>query len=267
MKIKKIINYFRDVNTLKKVVGYSTFSDAVKSQISFDVVNKFENSKILVLSPHPDDDILGCGGTLRLLKQAESEIRIIYLTDGQLGFNDNKKRAAREREELSRRREQEAKKAAASLGISDLIFWRYKDSSLALHKTNQRLMVEQISGFKPDMIFAPSFLDNNPDHMETAKILAEALRSIEKYNPQVYSYEIWSPVFANKLVVIDSVAADKFSALKFHESQMKSRNYLNAVRGLNRYRAGMFSVGEYAEGFFVSNKNLYLKLFDLINRR
>lgn len=265
MKINQIISNLRHINTLKKFVGYEVFTHAVSSSLSFNVIEDIGSPKILVLAPHPDDDILGCGGTMRLISKNGGKIKVVYLTDGSLGFSDNKRRAISERVELAKTREAEAKKAAFSLGIEDLVFWRYKDGSLILNKTNLKLMAEMIADFKPDIIFAPSFLDNNPDHIETSKILAEALRDYKKPNLQIFSYEIWSPVYANKLVVIDSVAKDKFTALKMHESQLRSRNYLNAIRGLNRYRAGMYSIGEYAEGFFVCNKNLYLKLFDLIN--
>ncbi len=267
MKISRITQHLKDLVALKKLVGYEIFTDAVNSKLSHDVIRDFGAPKVLVLAPHPDDEILGCGGTLKQIIQNGGKVRVIYLTDGSLGFNDSKRRALRERIELAKTREQEATKAAKSLGIDDLIFWRYKDGSLALNKTSQRLMVEQIANYKPDIIFTPSFLDSNPDHTETARILAQALRNSEKTNLQIYSYEIWSPVFVNKLVVIDRFATEKFSALKMHETQVKSRNYLNAIRGLNRYRAGMFSVGEYAEGFFVCNKNLFLKLFDLINHK
>jgi len=265
MKASQILNNIRHLNTLKKFVGFEVFTHAVNSQLSFGVVKDIGNQRALVLAPHPDDDILGCGGAMKLIAQNGGQVRIVYLTDGSLGFNDNKRRALRERIELAKKRENEAKKAALSLGVKDLVFWRYKDGGLVLNKTNLRLLCEMIDDYKPEIIFAPSFLDNNPDHIETSKILAEALRSNSKTNPSIYSYEIWSPVYANKLIVIDQVAKDKFLALKMHESQLKARNYLNAIRGLNRYRAGMYSVGEYAEGFFVCNKNLYLKLFDIVN--
>ena len=40
------------------------------------------NGKILVFAPHPDDEILGCGGTLALLRQKGCSIKVIFVTDG-----------------------------------------------------------------------------------------------------------------------------------------------------------------------------------------
>ena len=38
--------------------------------------------KILVLAPHPDDETLGCGGTIRLLRKAKKQVKVIFLTSG-----------------------------------------------------------------------------------------------------------------------------------------------------------------------------------------
>ena len=63
--------------------------------------------------------------------------------------------------------------------------------------------------------------------------------------------------------MIDSVINYKKKAIRAHASQLNDRDYLEAIIGLNRYRAGMFRVGEYAEAFFSYNKELYLKLLRL----
>ena len=42
----------------------------------------FSKSKVLVLAPHPDDEVIGCGGTLKILSLKNSDIQIIYITNG-----------------------------------------------------------------------------------------------------------------------------------------------------------------------------------------
>ena len=42
----------------------------------------FFKSKVLVLAPHPDDEVIGCGGTLKILSLKNSDIQIIYITNG-----------------------------------------------------------------------------------------------------------------------------------------------------------------------------------------
>jgi LmbE family N-acetylglucosaminyl deacetylase len=74
-------------------------------------------------------------------------------------------------------------------------------------------MKELIISFKPDTILVPSFLDSHPDHVETSKILALSLESIESANPLILSYEIWTPVAPNCLVVIDKYFDDKLEGI------------------------------------------------------
>ena len=214
---------------------------------------------VLVLSPHPDDDAIGCGGTIKLHSDSGAVIKTVFLTDGSAG----KRRASKDaQKKLVELREKETRRAGEILGISDLIFWRYQDGKLACNKTTTKLLSTLISDFKPDIIYAPSFLDPHPDHLETARILYCSL-SENQYQGTIYSYEVWSPIYANRIICIDETIHKKELAILAHESQLKERSYFDAVMGLNRYRAGMYSAGQYAEAFLSTNKELYLRLFDL----
>ena len=120
-------------------------------------------------------------------------------------------------------------------------------------------MSQIINETKPNTVYVPSFADPHPDHLETAKLLAIALPASE-FKGEILAYEVWQPIFANRLVNIESVWESKEKAILAHKSQLADRNYLSAISGLNRYRAGMFNVGKYAEAFFSVNKELYLKI-------
>ena len=61
---------------------------------------------VLVAAPHPDDDVIGCGGSLIKLTRAGHRIIIVYLTSGEAGSIDHTK------EELLLIREREARQAA-----------------------------------------------------------------------------------------------------------------------------------------------------------
>jgi hypothetical protein len=59
----------------------------VKSIFSgLSMVDKPEGHKILVIAPHPDDEVIGCGGTVRLHRQLGHTVTILYLTDGERGI-------------------------------------------------------------------------------------------------------------------------------------------------------------------------------------
>src|SRR5258705_86546 len=85
------------------------------------VVCKPESGKILVLAPHMDDEVLGCGGTIARHAQAGADVTVIFLTDGRRGIGTiaalpEPERGRRERE-LVDTRKQEARRAGEILGV------------------------------------------------------------------------------------------------------------------------------------------------------
>jgi len=193
----------------------------------------------LVLSPHPDDDIFGCGGTLRLHHDQNDEINILYLSG-------NESRIA------------EAQTALEIIGINkfenlDMIDGKITDSQAVIDKITQR-----ITDLKPKTIYAPCFVDPNSDHLATSKILAKALEKTN-FDGEIFMYEIWSPIYANRLISIDKTIETKIKAMQAHQSQLKDRPYVDAFIGLSQYRANMFDHGKNAEAFFACDKETYIK--------
>ncbi len=239
---------------------YRRFKELFGSSLAFEVLENPFRGKVLVLAPHPDDEIIGLGGALAQHVVQEDEIKIIYLTDGSLGFPDNIRPTSSEKNAMAKRREAEAKEAAEVLGLKDLNFWRFKDGSLVANKTTIKLMQNILLSYKPEIVYCPFPLDSHHDHQETAKILYEALR-LSDSKAKVFCYEVWTPLFANKIINIDSTIKKKLEALKKYQSQLDSRNYLGAVEGLAKYRSGMYDAGSHAEAYFASTADYYLKLF------
>jgi len=92
------------------------------------ILEDFSADKIVVLSPHFDDDAIGCGGTIRLFKKQGSRVTVIYITDGRKGnpAMDRMTLSEEERKEkedaLVIRRKGEAKKCAERLEIDRIVF-------------------------------------------------------------------------------------------------------------------------------------------------
>lgn len=189
------------------------------------------------MAPHPDDEIFGCGGVLAQHRLQRDKIKIIYLTGDE-------------------RREKEARAATQILGIDDLAFLNFKDGNLVAGKKETAAIKKIVHKFKPSIIYIPYFLDTHPDHQATAKILAKALTGSSSI--EVWSYEVWTPLLANRIIKIDDVFEQKKLAIKAYQSQIKERRYLAAVLGLNAYRAGMFNCGKRAEAFFRMGSKLYI---------
>ena len=248
MNIQKIKDNLLHLNNLRIALGYFVFQNAVKSKTKHEILEQIPRGNVLIIAPHPDDDVFGCGGTIGLHIKQGDKVTIFYLT----GKNTN--------------REKEARKAAKVFGVTDQIFLNHKDGHISSNKKAVSELSNLIADYEPMIIDAPSFLDPNKDHFETAKILSQALKKVP-FLGTIFLYEVWSPIYTNRLVVIDKTFEAKSKAMSMHKSQLKDRHYQSAMTGLAEYRAGMFNAGKYAEAFFACNKELYIQLFNLVGSK
>lgn len=94
-----------------------------------------QDDRILILAPHPDDEDIGCGGVIQRALKAGSQVKVMYLTNGdhnEFAFIVYEKRLVMRNSAfvaMGKVREEEAKKAMKLLGLdeSDLIFLGYPD--------------------------------------------------------------------------------------------------------------------------------------------
>jgi LmbE family N-acetylglucosaminyl deacetylase len=211
-----------------------------------------EGKKIIVLSPHMDDEVLGCGGTLfqHILKGAE--VTVVYLTDGATGgMLPENSTDGKEKVGLVEVRKQEARLATKTLGIQTCIFLDFAEGHLESNSKIQDELRKIISSIRPDLVYLPSFLEEHPDHRVVTEIL---LSASEKIDCQFYCclYEVWTPIFPNCLVNISKVIQIKKSAIECYKSQLCENNYLHSFLGLNAYRALALATAncDFAEAFF-----------------
>lgn len=146
------------------------------------------NRSALVFAPHPDDETLGCGGTIIRKKQAGADIKVVFMTDGCKSHAHLVSEA-----KLKAVRVHEAKAAAQKLGLSetDIIFLNIRDGTLASH---QEVAIQNITKillkYLPEEIFVPYAQDGISDHNATTSIAVSALRRCG-FNSTVYEYPIW----------------------------------------------------------------------------
>ena len=206
------------------------------------------NNRVLVLSPHPDDESLACGGTLILHCRNSDFVKVLFLTDGSRATVDS----SDIRDEYIRLREQEAVAACKILGVLDYEFWRLPDRGLgADNQELQRRLSHLLNSYRPSLIYAPSPFEFHSDHRATAELLWLALRKTELETKLAF-YENNRPVNVNTLVDITSVIDQKMRACRSYKTQLKNFPYADCILGLNRYRALTVSpFCEYAEGYVV----------------
>lgn len=240
---------------LHKALGAATTFSVLKNDYQLDHV-KVDFKNALVLSPHPDDEALGAGGTIKKLSSSGVNVTVAYFCDGSSGTIDGHVDKS-----LIEKRKKEAKTSAGVLGISDQVFFGYPDGKLASGNSSIRALLDLIGGKKPDIIILPSFLDNHFDHRVTNEILINAASGKDMDEIPIWGYEIWSPTFINRLSDISLYIKTKKEAIFAHESQLACRAYDKAVLALNQYRAEINGTGDYAEGFIVAPFKIYKELY------
>ena len=117
-----------------------------------------------------------------------------------------------------------------------------------------------IEDFSPNLIYLPSFVDNNRDHFNTNLLLkASVMKGVK-----VAAYEVWTPFVPNRLIDISPYIKRKIKAIHAHKSQLQQLDYLNAILGLNQYRAKMYSKKkmDYAEAFLFMDIEDYFALWE-----
>lgn len=207
--------------------------------------------RLLVLAPHPDDEVIGCGGLVAQHAREHRRVRVIVATDGAAAQADpNAYRALRE---------QESQTALALLGDNiDLQFLRFRDRALeASTAALEANLLVALREFKPDLIAAPSPIEIHPDHAALAEALCSVLQRDETLFAdlavsRVAFYEVGQPIRPNALLDISDVAGTKFAAIAAHASQNAIRDYTAFARGLNAYRAMTLpSETKFAEAYWV----------------
>ena len=212
--------------------------------------------RVLVFAPHPDDETIGCGGTLALHALAGDPVKVVILTDGGLGDMSNQVT----KNDYVGLRKKEALEACAILGVSDLEFWEYPDRALSGARGVLRKMVGLLADFGPDLVYCPSPLEIHPDHRATCFLLFDAIRSCD-LNFAVAFCEINQPVSVDSLVDITSVIDKKKEALRAYRSQLKERPYDDISLSLARFRSVTLPGGAtHAEGYCIFNAETLRKM-------
>jgi LmbE family N-acetylglucosaminyl deacetylase len=202
-------------------------------------------SRVLVVAPHPDDEVFGCGGCARLHALAGAQVDVVVLTDGG-GAGDPAVRML------------ESRAACSLLGLELPSFWAYPDRGLAesdevMQRLVGRLTQTMLAG-SHELVYAPSPWEVHPDHRATARAVAEAVLAVRQAGLSVQwaAFEVGAPLWPHRLVNLDAVWGDKRAAMALYPSQLAFQPYDEHIEALNRYRSYTVSgVCRYAEALWL----------------
>lgn len=182
----------------------------------------------LVLAPHPDDEVLGCGGAIMRHTAANDPVRVIVVTDGAFG-------RAKDRDAYIRTRQDESRCAAAVLGCQSPEHWLLPDRGLEYGERLIQRILAAIDAQAADLVYAPSWWEMHPDHFALALAAAEAVRRCAR-PIQLVMYEIGVPLHPNRLLDITDLVDRKQAAIECFESQLAQQRYDRHIAALNTYR-------------------------------
>jgi LmbE family N-acetylglucosaminyl deacetylase len=208
--------------------------------------------RVLVLAPHPDDEVCGCAGTIRQHKLAGDTVRVCVVTDGRLAASPMTQN------ELVEVRQQEAKRAAAVLDVDGLEWAGFAEGGLWVDG-----LVEMLRGmletFRPEIIYTTSRVDFHPDHHRVALALARALAG-SGLEPIIRLYQVHVPLTAvvvNVVVDVSGVESAVRQAVGCYASQWW---HLGRTMRMRRYAARYYGGGKVCEVFWEMTVKEFLGL-------
>jgi len=211
--------------------------------------------KVLILAPHPDDEVFGCGGAIMRHLMQGNEVSVIIATDGYAAVIHESEKA---KQNYISNRYQESQNAAIILGYENLEMWHFPDRELKYNKSTVQLAIETISKNQATLIYAPSIFEIHPDHFNLAQIAIDAVIATQT---NLMMYEIGVPLHPNFLLDITDLKDCKHQAMECFSSQTQLNDYINIIESLNIYRT--YTLPNHikaAEGFYlISGETLQKK--------
>jgi N-acetylglucosamine malate deacetylase 1 len=204
----------------------------------------YSGNRILILAPHPDDETLGCGGTIALYAGMGKEVCAAIISKGEA--------VNVKAENIADLRRKETYRAAEILQINQVIFMDFPDTELnARYDEVKQGIRGLIQTFKPDIVFAPSPMDLHEDHVVVSRIAMSLMKEFSSF--KVAFYEIYSPIRYNCIIdITDVIDIKKKAVMCYHYSLLeKPESMFFAMEGLNAYRSFDFMKKGYFEAFYV----------------
>jgi len=218
--------------------------------------------KVLVLAAHPDDETLGCGGTIIKHKSKGDIVKVVIVTDGYMKNYDD---------EIYRKTKREhAQESCNILGIDEIDFLGYEGARLDLvskSKLNGHIS-DIVAKYEPDIVYTHHWGDLNTDHhsvFEAAMVACRPHHLNQKKVQKVLTYEVlssseWSgqvgenfftPTFYN--VLTKEIVDKKIEAFKCYETEQciyPHPRSVESVENLAKHRG--FNINtQYAEAFAI----------------
>lgn len=200
---------------------------------------------LLVVAPHPDDEVLGCGGVVAAHRDAGAAVHVALVTDGGLGNV-----GAASNPTYVAERKAEARRAVESLGGAQHHFLDHADGSLKDNEAPIDDIAALVKQVAPATVLIPSPYEVHPDHRAACLLAARALQSVG-YAGELLSYEVGAMMPANLLIDVTAYMDRIEAALRAFPSQLLHQDLIGKCQA--HHHARTVNVGDpairYAEAY------------------
>lgn len=208
------------------------------------------SKRIVVVAPHPDDEILGPGGTLFKSIAGGAQVSCIYMTNGN----------AADEEELIAQSD-----AVASRWGYDSFRFGFHSGNIPLTQQVISKFAEQIKKMNPGALFIPVLLDDHDDHRRVNHLLWKAYAQgfLSGIQIEIWGYGVYTPNWPNVIVDVSDVAREKSEAIRMFKNQMRAYDWSHMALGLNAFNTRFLkkpSADNYVETFFVTPLKDYMAI-------
>ena len=131
--------------------------------IPYSSVTRIPALRVLVLAPHPDDEVFACGGAIALHVSQGTPVDVVVLTDGAI-YGDVTERQL------------ESRNAASVLGYGVPEFWGFADRALEWSDGLVERLVAKVAATGVDLVYAPSPWEVHPDQRQAQMLAVAAVR-------------------------------------------------------------------------------------------
>ena len=230
------------------VLDTMQFSRKLRPQLR----NGPEARRVVVVAPHPDDEVIGPGGTVLRLVDAGCDVTVVYVTDGESG-------------PAAADRRREAEGVAQTLGYTPK-FLGVRARHIPMDEQVIEALATAIMEARPEAVLVPFVLDDNDDHRRVNQLLWQGLRSGRiPASTELWAYQVYSALPGNVIVDITSHAERKAQAIRLYASQVAKRDWAHFALGLNAFNLRFLrgsNEPKYLEMFFVAPGRQYAELCD-----
>lgn len=198
--------------------------------------------KVLVIAAHPDDEVLGAGGTIARLSSEGKIVDVLIVTDGsssQYSDSDNL-------DEIINRKKRETRECADLLGVRNIYYGGLPDMKLdaVSHIDINKVIEKIIEEVRPDTVFTHFWGDVNVDHQNVYKSTLVAVRPLmNQIVKRLYCYRVpssteWTPskpdtmFVPNVFVDISGFEETKYKAFSCYCTEMRDYPHPRSIRYL-----------------------------------